>query len=142
VIVTYIRDNQNTTNMISYDQVMKVMANPPTEALIEMYNSISEIITNHPDCINEKNPFRKLTRSGTFCISATSIQSDYIAFVLGKNVENEFPAEVLNHFFNIDNAFRVQYGKIHGNQIDGCICLIHQQSEEYDLQEVYNYIYQ
>ena len=142
MIVQHIRDYQNRTNMISYDQVMKVMANPPTEALIEMYNSISEIIMGHPDCVNDKNPFRKLARSGTFCISATSIQSNYIAFVLGKNVENEFPAEVLNHFFSIDNAFQVQYGKIHGNQIDGCICLIHQEKNEYDLQEVYNYIYQ
>jgi hypothetical protein len=142
VIVHHIRDYQNTTNMISYDQVMKVMDNPPTEALIEMYNSISEIIMNHTDCINEKNPFRKLSRPGTFCISATSIQSKYIAFVLGKNVDNEFPTEVINYFFNIDNNFQVQYGKIQGNQIDGCICLIHQEAKEYDLQEVYNFIYQ
>ena len=121
---------------------MKVMDNPPTEALIEMYNAISGIIMNHPDCVNEKNPFRKLTKPGRFCISATSIQSKYIAFVLGKNVENEFPSEVINHFFSIDNTFQVQYGKIHGNQIDGCICLVHQENDEYDLQEVYNYIYQ
>ncbi len=120
---------------------MQAMENPPAEALIEMYNSIGETITNHPDCINDKNPFRRLSRPGTFCISATSIQSKYIAFVLGKNVANEFPTDVINHFFNIDNAFRVQYGKIHGNQIDGCICMIHQETIEYDLQEVYNYIY-
>ena len=48
--------------MISYDQVIKVMDNPPSEALIELYNSMSDIITNHPDCINDKNPFRKLLR--------------------------------------------------------------------------------
>ena len=127
--------------MISYDQVMQAMENPPAEALIEMYNAISETILNHPNCINDNNPFRRLSRPGTFCISATSIQSKYIAFVLGKNVANEFPPELINHFFNIDNAFRVQYGKIQGKQIDGCICLIHQEATEYDLQEVYNYIY-
>lgn len=142
MIVHHILDYQNPLNMISYDQVMQVMDNPPAEALIEIYNSISETIMNHPNCINDKNPFRKLSRTGTFCISATSIQSKYIAFVLGKNVENEIPQEIINHFFNIDNAYRVQYGKIHGNQIDGCICLIHQESKEYDLKEVYNYIYQ
>ncbi len=142
MIARHIHDYQNTTNMISYDQVMKVMDNPPSEALIEMYNSMSEIITNHPDCINDKNPFRKLSRPGTFCISATSIQSKYIAFVLGKNIDNEFPSEVINHFFNIDNSFRVQYGNIKGGQVDGCICIIHQEDKTYDLQEVYNYIYQ
>ena len=128
--------------MISYDQVIKVMDNPPTEALIEMYNSISDSIMNHPDCVNDKNPFRKLSRPGTFCISATSIQSKYIAFVLGKNVNNEIPPEINNHFFTIDNNFRVQYGKIQGSRVDGCICLVHQEVIEYNLEEVYNYIYQ
>lgn len=127
--------------MISYDQVMQAMDNPPSESLIEIYNKLSEALTNHPDCINDKNPFRRLSKPGTFCISATSIQSRYVAFVLGKNVINEFPSDIINQFFNIDHAFRVQYGKIKGNQIDGCICLIHQEETEYDLQKVYNYIY-
>lgn len=127
--------------MISYEQVMQVMDNPPTEALIKMYNHLSGIIKSHPDCILSKKPFRKMARAGTFCISATSIQSKYIAFVLGKNVENEFPPEVIDYFFSIDNSFRFQYGKIHGNRIDGCVCLIHQEEKNYDLQEVYNYIY-
>ncbi len=142
MIAHHIQDYQNPLNMISYDQVMKVMDNPPTEALIEMYNTISEAIMNHPDCVNDKNPFRKLSRPGTFCISATSIQSKYIAFVLGKNVKNEIPPEVITHFFNIDSSFRVQYGKIQGSQVDGCICLVHQENEEYILQDVYNFIYQ
>ena len=142
MIVHHIRDHQNTTNMISYDQVMQVMDNPPSEAMISLYNSISKKIMDHPDCINDKNPFRKLSKPGTFCISATSIQSNYIAFVLGKNVQNEFPSEIINYFFSIESTFRVQYGKINGNQIDGCICIVHQENHEYNLQEVYNYIYQ
>lgn len=121
---------------------MEAMDNPPSEALIDMYNSISELLLNHPDCVSDKNPFRKLNRTGTFCISATSIQSKYIAFVLGKNVNNEFPPEIICHFFDIDNTFRVQYGKIRGSQIDGCICLVHQEDIDYDLKEVYNYIYE
>ncbi len=142
MIAHHIRDYQNPLNMISYDQVIQVMENPPTEALIGVYNTISEFIMNHPNCVNDKNPFRKLSSPGTFCISATSIQSKYIAFVLGKNVGNEIPSDIINHFFNIDNTFQVQYGKIHGNQIDGCICLIHQEGNEFDLKEVYNFIYQ
>ena len=127
--------------MITYEQVKKAMVNPPPEDLVHLYNDLGREISQHPKCINEDNPFRKLTENGSFCISATSIQSKYIAFVLGKHVDCSFPQEVIQMFFNIENCYNVQFGQISGKNIDGCICLVHQEDEKYDLQKIYDHIY-
>ncbi|HHS95606.1 MAG TPA: hypothetical protein ENJ45_03375, partial [Phaeodactylibacter sp.] len=71
--------------MITYEMVKRAMVNPPREALVDLYNELGSYIMSHKDCINDKNPFDKLVRKNSFCISATSIQSKYIAFVLGKH---------------------------------------------------------
>ena len=127
--------------MISYEQVKIAISPPPPKKLIDLFNEINEAITTHPKCITDDNPFEKLLRNRYFCISATSIQSKYIAFVLGKHCKSRFPEEVISLFFDIDNAYRLQFGNIPGNQIDGCICLIHEEEEEFDLEKVYFDIY-
>lgn len=127
--------------MITYAQVKKAMFNPPPEPFVDIFNELGLVISQHPSCVNDKNPFEQLKTIGKFCISATSIQSNYIAFVLGKHIDSHFPTEVMEIFFNIDSAFKIQYGKIKGNEIDGCIYLIHTQNKEFDLQEAYQSIY-
>ena len=127
--------------MITYEQVKKAMINPPCEELVHLYNDLGKEISLHPKCINEDNPFRKLNETGTFCISATSIQSRYIAFVLGKHINSEFPQDIISKFFNVDSDYRVQFGQIRGKNIDGCICLVHKEEEKFDLQRIYDHIY-
>jgi len=127
--------------MITYDQVKEAMINPPTEDLVYLYNDLGAYINDHPLCVLDDNPFELLNASGNFCVSATSIQSDYIAFVLGKHTDSDFPSEVIELFFNIDSDFNIQFGQIKGKRINGCICLVHQKDKEYDLQEVYENIY-
>ncbi len=127
--------------MITYEMVKRAMINPPKEVLVDLYNELGGYITEHKNCINDENPFRYLGKKNSFCISATSIQTNYIAFVLGKHVRSAFPEEVIRKFFNISTDFKVQFGNISGKQIDGCICLIHMQDAPYDLQLVYDKIY-
>lgn len=127
--------------MITYEMVKKAMVNPPAEELVDLYNDLGNCITENTNCINDENPFRKLGKKDSFCISATSIQTKYIAFVLGKHVESIFPSEVISRFFNVDTEYKVQYGHITGKQIDGCICLIHREKVPYDLQTIYDKIY-
>ena len=127
--------------MITYAQVKKAMFNPPPRPFVDIFNEIGTLISEHPSCVNDKNPFEKLSQSGSFCISATSIQSQYIAFVLGKHCSSQFPEEIMQLFFNIDPDFQIQYSKIKGKDIDGCIYLIHQEAEVFDLQEIYSNIY-
>ncbi len=127
--------------MITYEQVKKAMIHPPPELMIDLFNDIGKTVSNHPGCINESNPFNFLKESGKFCISATSIQSDYIAFVMGKHKDSEFPTDVMKMFFDLDNQFKVQFAKIQGKEIDGCIYLIHRTGRKYDLQNVYDNIY-
>lgn len=127
--------------MITYEQVKKTMINPPAKDMVHLYNDLGKSISLHEKCINEDNPFKKLSEKGTFCISATSIQSQYIAFVLGKYVYSCFPEEIIHMFFNIDNEYHVQFGQIKGKNIDGCICLIHKENKKYDLQKIYDHIY-
>ncbi len=127
--------------MITYEQVKKAMNNPPSEHMVHLYNDLGDYINEHPLCVNDENPFNKLDPSGNFCISATSIQSKYIAFVLGKHMDSKFPEDVISTFFNIDNSYKVQFGQIKGKEIDGCICLIHQSSTSFNLQKVYDHIY-
>jgi len=75
-------------------------------------------------------------------MTATSIQQEYIAFVLGKHVSNVFPAEIMEQFFNLDSEYRMQYEAIKGDDIDGCIFVIHQEDAEFDLKKIYEGIYQ
>jgi len=127
--------------MITYEQVKMALTNPPTESLIDLYNEIETQIHGHEDCVKGKYPFNKLQTKNAFCISATSIQSQYVAFVLGKHVNSSFPPEVMQLFFNVHTDFRLQIGKIKGDNIDGCICLLHQEEKVYNLQEIYESIY-
>ncbi len=127
--------------MITYEQVQASMMNPPTREIIEIYNELGKTILAHPLCIKEQNSFKEKFALGKFCICATSIQPDYIAFVLGKHIDYKFPENVIKAFFNIDNTFRVQFGKIKGKNVDGCICLIHQKQNNFDLHKVYEHIY-
>ncbi|MEL6924712.1 MAG: hypothetical protein AAFO94_11760 [Bacteroidota bacterium] len=127
--------------MIKYSQVKCAINPPPSEALIDLFNDINSYITGHPDCVNDDNPFERLIENKHFCISATSIQSQYIAFVLGKHCQADFPEEVIRTFFDIGSEYKLQFGNIPGNQIDGCICLIHQEDGDFNLKEVYYDIY-
>ena len=127
--------------MITYDHVKNVMSSPPAKDLIDLYNLINKVISAHPDCVQEDDPSHLLNTNNSFCVSATSIQSNYVAFVLGKNKKANFPTEVMQSFYNIDNKYKLQFGKIGGKQIDGCICLIHKEARNFDLQKAYDYIY-
>lgn len=134
--------------MISYQKVTRVLQNPPPEDLVDLYNEIDYKICSHTSCVDEDEPLKHLYETdrkgellGKFCVSATSIQSKYVAFVLGKHVDAEFPGDIIQLFFNIENCYKMQFGKIKGKKIDGCICLIHQEKTNYDLQRVYDSIY-
>lgn len=128
-------------NFITYDQVQEAMINPPSRQLVELFNELGETIIDHCNYIHDDEPFRKLFDKDKFCISATSIQSEYIAFVLGKHISSQFPTEIIQLFFDINNDFKLQFANIPGNEIDGCICLVHQRSKAFDLQRVYEHIY-
>ncbi len=127
--------------MITYAQVKEAMFNPPPKPFVDIFNELGTAISKHRSCINDKNPFEKLNKTGSFCISATSIQSQYIAFVLGKHCNSNFPEDIMQLFFNIHADFQIQYAKIRGKDIDGCIYLIHQDDDGFDLEEVYASIY-
>ncbi|HFC00309.1 MAG TPA: hypothetical protein ENJ53_05845 [Phaeodactylibacter sp.] len=134
--------------MISYKKVSRVLQNPPPKDLVDLYNEIDARISNHTYCVTEDEPLKYLDEVnvkgelvGKFCVSATSIQSKYVAFVLGKNAKTTFPNDIIQMFFNIENCYKMQFGRIKGKKIDGCICLIHQEDENFDLQRVYDSIY-
>jgi len=134
--------------MISYKKVTRVLQNPPPEDLVDLYNEIDYKISNHELCVNEDEPLKYLYEKnskgdlkGKFCVSATSIQSKYVAFVLGKHIDAIFPSDIIEKFFNVENCYKMQFGKIKGKKIDGCIALIHQEDKNFDLQKVYDSIY-
>jgi hypothetical protein len=127
--------------MITYEMVTRAMVKPPTEDLVDLYNELYDYIAGHPGCINDKNPTQKLGISGTFYVSATDIQSNYIAFVLGKRADSAFPTDVIAKFFNMPTNYKMQFAGVTGRELDGCICLIHMEERDYDLQEVYDDIY-
>jgi len=134
--------------MISYQKVTRVLQNPPPEDLVDLYNELDYKISQHDLCVDEEEPLKYLYETrlngaliGKFCVSATSIQSKYIAFVLGKHVDAEFPGDIIQMFFNVENCYNMQFGKIKGKKIDGCICLLHQEDKNFDLQRVYDSIY-
>ena len=134
--------------MINYKKVSRVLQNPPPEDLVDLYNELDSQISSHDLCVNEDDPLKHLYETdisgkikGKFCVSATSIQSKYVAFVLGKHVESTFPEDVIRMFFNVENNYKMQFGKIKGKKIDGCICLVHQEDSNFDLQRIYDSIY-
>ena len=134
--------------MISYKKVSRVLQNPPPEDLVDLYNELDLQISVHELCVNEDEPLKYLHETdhqgkvtGKFCVSATSIQSKYVAFVLGKHVESVFPNDIIQMFFNVENDYKMQFGKIKGKKIDGCICLVHQEETNFDLQRIYDSIY-
>ncbi len=134
--------------MISYKRVSRVLQNPPSEDLVDLYNELDLRISAHELCVDEDEPLKYLHETdihgkikGKFCVSATSIQSKYVAFVLGKHVDSVFPNDIIQMFFNVENDFKMQFGKIKGKRIDGCICLVHQEENNFDLQRIYDSIY-
>lgn len=140
--------NLKSVRMISYKKVTRVLQNPPTKDLVDLYNEIDLGISRHNLCVNEDEPLKYLNEAdifgkvkGKFCVSATSIQSKYVAFVLGKHVDATFPSDIIQMFFNIGNDYKMQFGKIKGKKIDGCICLVHQEAKNFDLQKIYDSIY-
>ena len=127
--------------IISYQRVKDAMLIPPPEDLVDLFNELVEKIQNHPDCVQDSNPFGMLFPEKGFCLCATSIQKEYVAIVLGKHGEGQFPAEVMNLFFELDQSYSVQYKKIQGEDIDGCIFILHYEDEDFDAEEIYRNIY-
>lgn len=127
--------------MVSYERIQEAVYPTPPKHLIQLFNDLESKISAHPLCVNDMDPFSKLSKKGSFCLSATSIQSDYIAFVLGKYHKSHFPEDILQMIFNIPTTYQLQFQEISGKRINGCICVIHQRSNDMDLQKVYDYIY-
>lgn len=131
----------NSEFMMAYERISASVNPAPSRELIDLFNHLEIEISSHPKCINDLDPFTKLNNDGSFCLSATSIQSHYIAFVLGKYHESSFPPEVLQLIFNIPPKYKLQFKEIQGHRINGCICAIQLGTEKLDLVEVYNHIY-
>ncbi len=127
--------------MISYDRVKRAVNPAPPLDLIQLFNELEEKVCAHPNCINDLDPFAKLKDDGSFCLSATSIQSNYVAFVLGKYHNSSFPEEVIQLLFNIPTDYSLQFKEIEGRRINGCIVVIHLMEEKLDLQKIYDHIY-
>ena len=128
--------------MISYDKVKSSVRPAPRQELVELYNELDRHLSNHPNCINEVNPFSRLYKENHFCISATSIQSNYIAFVLGKHHNSIFPTDIMIQLFNVESNYTMQFAEIPGKHIDGAIFVYHRENEELDLQKIYDHIYE
>lgn len=126
---------------LTYEQIKTVIDPPPSPKLIGIFNELENRIAEHPACVTEEYPFEYLANVGSFCITASSIQSKYIAIVLGKHVETNFPAEVMQHIFNIDPSIKLQFAKIKGLEYDGCISCLHEENGFFDLQKIYDMIY-
>lgn len=130
-----------TAMQLTYQQIQAVIDPPPSERLVRVFNQLEESICQHPGCVTEEFPFHHLKSKGNFCITASSIQSKYIAIVLGKHVETDFPAEVIQMFFNVDAVIKLQFAKIRGIEYDGCITCLHEENGFFDLQKIYDLIY-
>lgn len=124
--------------MITYEQVQLSMPHPPPKELVNLYNELGDKLIDHPSFVRSRH---ELYIKDSFCICATSIQSKYVAFVLGKYAYSDFPEEIVQLFFNIHSQYRVQFGNIDGSRVDGCICVIHSEGKTYNLQQVYEHIY-
>jgi hypothetical protein len=127
--------------MITYEMVKRAMVYPPTEDLVDLYNELGAYITSHKSCVQDEKPFEKLNENN-FCISATSIQSKYITFILGKKAQINLPEEIVATFFNISSEYKLQFGQITGKDINGCMFLIHQEEKDFNIQLIYNKIYE
>ena len=127
--------------IISYQRVKDAMIIPPPEDLVDLFNDLVEQIQIHAECIQDSNPFDKLLPDCGFCLCATSIQKEYVALVLGKHQEGQFPVEIMGMFFELDSEYTVQYEKIKGEDIDGCIFVIHYEDEGFDASDIYREIY-
>ncbi|HKK89362.1 MAG TPA: hypothetical protein VJ917_10965 [Saprospiraceae bacterium] len=127
--------------MITYDQVKEAVHPTPPLDLIQLFNELEDKICGHPDCLNDLDPFAKLKDDGSFCLSATSIQSNYVAFVLGKYHKTSFPEEIIQMLFNVPTDYSLQFKEIDGRRINGCICVIHLLDEKLDLHRIYDHIY-
>lgn len=126
---------------LTYEQIKTVIDQPPSPKLIGIFNELEVKITENPLCVTQEYPFEHLAHIGNFCITASSIQSKYIAFVLGKHVETTFPTEVMQLLFNIDPSVKLQFAKIKGLEYDGCISCLHEEHGFFDLQRIYDMIY-
>lgn len=127
--------------IISYQRVKDAMLIPPPEDLVDLFNDLIERVQIHPDCIQDSNPFDKLLPKAGFCLCATSIQKEYVALVFGKHEDAVFPEEIMRVFFELDSSYSVQYEKIKGEDIDGCIFVIHYEDEDFDANDIYREIY-
>lgn len=126
---------------LTYQQIKTVVSPPPSEKLVDIFNALEFKIADHSNCVTEDFPFKHLQGAGNFCITASSIQSKYVAIVLGKHVDSEFPPEVIQMFFNVDPQIKLQFAKIRGLEYDGCIACLHEEKGFYDLQRLYDMIY-
>jgi len=126
---------------LTYEQIKSTIETPPSEELIDIFIDLETRVQQYEQCVTEAFPFKHLETIGNFCITASSIQSKYVAMVLGKHVESEFPTEVIQMFFNVPPQIKLQFAKIKGKEYDGCIVCLHQEKGFFDLQKVYDMIY-
>ncbi|MBT8219705.1 MAG: hypothetical protein KJP00_07770 [Bacteroidia bacterium] len=126
---------------LTYEQIKTVIDPPPSPKLLSIFNDLEKKIAQHPSCVTEEYPFEHLANIGNFCITASSIQSKYIALILGKHVETSFPTDVMQQIFNIDPSVKLQFAKIKGLEYDGCISCVHEENGFFDLQKIYDMIY-
>ncbi len=134
--------SQSQTDMqLTYNQIKSVLDPPPSENLVNIFQNLEESVSNFSECVTEEFPFQHLETPGNFCITASSIQSKYVAMTLGKHVDTDFPAEVIQMFFNVDPNYKLQFANITGIEYDGCIVCLHQEPGFFDLQKIYDVIY-
>lgn len=126
---------------LTYNQIKATISPPPSKNLVDIFNDLELFIENHNNCVKEEFPFAHLKQPGNFCITASSIQSKYVAIVLGKHVDTQFPADIIQQFFNVDTHIKLQFAKIKGIQYDGCIACLHEEKGFFDLQKIYDLIY-
>ena len=130
-----------TVMQLTYNQIKSVIDPPPSKDLVDIFHKLEDQIATFEGCVTEEHPFKYLDTVGNFCVTASSIQSKYVAMVLGKHVKTEFPAEVIQMFFNVDPQIKLQFARIKGIEYDGCILCLHQEQGFFDLQKIYDVIY-
>lgn len=126
---------------LTYNQIKSVIDPPPSKSLVDIFHDLEKAIADHPNCVVEEFPFAHLEKAGNFCITASSIQSKYVAIVLGKHVKTDFPVDIIQQFFNVDSKIKLQFARIRGVEYDGCIACLHEEPGFFDLQKIYDLIY-
>ena len=126
---------------LTYNQIKSVIDPPPSEHLVDIFHNLENTICSYDGCVTEEFPFKYLEHQGNFCITASSIQSKYVAIILGKHVNTTFPPEVIQLFFNVNPRIKLQFAKIKGIEYDGCIICLHEEPGFFDLQKIYDLIY-